>query len=145
MCPYYVRRRPLVDRHQSSDIERPAGFGYQDRPTGYAPPTDVCEAATEFRIHMEVARIDPDQVEVIVAEDRQHVTVAGDRRPPESCGECRYVNLEVQYGPFMRAIRLPTPVDGERSRATYRDGLLTVTLPKAMPAGNKRRVHIETQ
>jgi HSP20 family molecular chaperone IbpA len=51
--------------------------------------------------------------------------------------------VERGHGSFSRTFHLPVPVDGDRIAADLRDGVLTVTCPKA-PEGGGRRIHITT-
>lgn len=107
----------------------------------FAPPLDVSETAHVFEVRVEIAGMSPEAVEVLVAEDNSTVTISGARAAALTAGRSRYLNLEIQYGPFSRRVRLPAQVDREAATARYADGLLVVTLPK-LPGARKRRVPI---
>jgi HSP20 family protein len=70
--------------------------------------------------------------------DDGRVTFAGVRR--ERAGD-EYHRVERGHGTFSRTFHLPIPVHGDRITADLRDGVLTVTCPKA-PEGGGRRIHI---
>jgi len=144
MPSYYVRRYALLNRPQGSEVEQGGGFGPGGKAARHAPPTDVRETEEFYEVRMELAGADLDRTEITIAEDGQHVVIAGERIAPEHERPCRFVNLEIQYGAFGRTIRLPSPVRGEQASAAYSEGFLTVRLPKAKSTGLRRRVHVET-
>lgn len=70
--------------------------------------------------------------------DRNLLTLSGKREfHKEEKGEDS-IWQERQEGRFLRTIRLPAPVQEDKIEATYADGILTVRLPKAQPAANKK-------
>jgi HSP20 family protein len=141
--PDYILRR-YVFSGPGSD---PEGRG-SDLPSllgrrgGFAPPLDVCETAEAFEVRVEIAGVDPQTVEVLVGEDDRTVTIAGHRQAATPASRARYLNLEVQYGPFARRLHLPESVDREGAAASYADGFLVLRLPK-LPSGGKRRIPVE--
>jgi HSP20 family protein len=64
----------------------------------------------------------------------QVLTLKGEKKLEQEEKEEHYYRAERTYGAFARAIRLPAPVDGSKVAATFKNGLLTVTLPKAAAA-----------
>ena len=94
----------------------------------WVPDADVFETQKDLVIRMDLAGVDREAVKVVLDEDT--VTITGARKE-EYHEECEYYHqIEVEYGHFRRTIQLPQPVDGEKSRALYRDGFLFVILPK---------------
>jgi HSP20 family protein len=84
---------------------------------------------------VELPGIDPGSLQ-LVASDRLLV-IAGERKRPQ-VKERVYQQMEIDYGPFRRQIRLADEVDPARARATYEQGILTVQLPvveRRTPAG----------
>jgi len=65
------------------------------------------------------------------------LTISGERKRETSNGE-RAERTERYIGKFRRSVTLPTRVDANKVSATYRDGILTVTLPKAEEAKPKQ-------
>jgi HSP20 family protein len=59
------------------------------------------------------------------------LTVTGERQFNQPLKDDNYFHMEQAYGKFERSIRLPMPVQADRVTATYRDGVLEVSLPKA--------------
>ena len=70
------------------------------------------------------------------------LTLTGNRREADAEGRV-YQQLEIEHGPFRRAIELGAEVVAEQARASYQDGILRVELPLADPQSSRRTVPIE--
>jgi HSP20 family protein len=109
---------------------------------GFRPHIDVLrtEDPAELHVKVDLAGIDPGDVQIVVNE--RALLIAGLRRRPQP--ECRlsYHLLEIEHGPFERRIRLPEDVDPEGATATYERGLLTVVLPIAAAPPSRGRISI---
>jgi HSP20 family protein len=64
----------------------------------------------------------------------QVLTLKGEKKQEKEETDEHYYRTERTYGAFARPVRLPASVDGSRVAATFKNGLLTVTLPKALAA-----------
>jgi HSP20 family protein len=71
------------------------------------------------------------------------LVVEGEKRFERERGTGQYRVMECAYGRFRRAVGLPVPVREDQARATYRDGVLRVELPKA-EAARARRIAVQT-
>jgi HSP20 family protein len=92
-------------------------------------------------VELEIAGIDPDEVEILVEGDV--LVVRGTRRP--SASERRaYQHAEIEWGRFERRIQLPERVDVARASADYRRGLLSISVPIA-PTRPPSRVSISVR
>ena len=102
----------------------------QDRatPGAWAPPADVCETADAVVVRVELPGVAADDVEVVLTAGALRVTGAKKSRAPR--GRVTHLCSERAYGKFSRTVPLRRPVRTRGARATLRDGLLTVTLPK---------------
>jgi len=107
----------------------------------FSPALDVEESEDKFTLHVELPGIAADQVDVSIEESV--LTIAGQRDFYEDKNTEGFRRVERRFGRFHRAIRLPDRVDPEGIEAAYKDGLLTVTVPKAESA-KPRRIHIAT-
>ena len=107
----------------------------------FSPALDVEESEDKFTLHVELPGIAADQVDVSIEESV--LTIAGQRDFYEDKNSEGFRRVERRFGRFHRAIRLPDRVDPEGIEAAYKDGLLTVTVPKAESA-KPRRIHIAT-
>jgi HSP20 family protein len=114
-----------VQNHASQDTGRePTRPG-----TNYAPPVDIVERPTELTIVADVPGSAPDKIDIHF-EDRSliiHAAVA----PRQESGKTHYLVREYGVGDFHRVFQVSEDVDAQRIRAEYRDGVLTVSLPKA--------------
>jgi HSP20 family protein len=101
----------------------------------WTPALDLYETSDAIVVLFELAGVEADKTEVH-AEPHQ-LTVRGFRRErhgPESPDERRnYHALEIPYGRFERTVQLPPGVDTSAAHASYREGLLEITLPKRLP------------
>ena len=109
---------------------------------GFRPEVDSfrTEDPPTFTVVVEIAGIDPDQISVMAAEDT--LVISGERRRQASAGRI-YQQIEIEYGPFERAIRVPEDVDLSQADARYERGLLTIQLPIVAKASTPQRVPIE--
>lgn len=94
----------------------------------WSPQMDILETPDSFQIIAEVSGLIKDEIQVTVK--RNLVFLAGKRVRPPLAQAARYLQLEIEYGSFERTFELPAMVDESKIEALYRDGLLTVTLPK---------------
>ena len=84
--------------------------------------------------------IDKRDIEISVGEDS--VTVKGESRREEKQEAGDYYRCELSRGAFSRTLGLPAAVDASKAKATFRDGMLTMTLPKVERA-KRHTVRIE--
>lgn len=136
--------RDIAPMHD--EMERMLRQVFGDRqgasPAGaFSPALDVEEDEDSFVLHVELPSVDPDEVEVSLEENV--LTVAGERRFYSDKESDGFRRIERNFGRFHRSVRLPDRVDATRVAATYRDGLLTVTVPKAEEA-KPRRIAVTT-
>jgi HSP20 family protein len=111
---------------------------YAPAAAGWTPAVDVLETADQYIVTAEVPGMKRDDLDIRVHEGR--LTIAGVRREPlQHCEQ--YHRVERGHGSFSRTFHLPVPVDSERIAADLRDGVLTVTCPKAAD-GAARRIQV---
>jgi len=127
-------------------LDRPVGSGAVsgDEPASagaWAPALDVEETGDAFVLHLELAGITPDEVDVNIEDGV--LTVTGERRFYEEKEADGFKRIERRFGRFHRAVRLPGRVDVENVGAAYRDGILTINVPKAAEA-KPRRIQVKT-
>ena len=96
--------------------------------SGWRPLLDVYETKDEFVVLVDIPGTKPQDVEVVV--DRDLLRISGKRCRPVNQGITRVHQLEIDFGPFSHTIRLPEQVDSDGASSTYRDGFLTIRLPK---------------
>ncbi|MGH9257084.1 MAG: Hsp20/alpha crystallin family protein [Vicinamibacterales bacterium] len=106
-------------------------------PAGWVPPFDLHETPDRYVLTAEVPGLQRDDVQVQLHEGR--LTVSGARHERAVACE-QYHRVERGHGSFSRTFDLPAPVDRERIAADLRDGVLTITCPKAEPDVRRIRV-----
>jgi HSP20 family protein len=111
--------------------------GTQSRNT-FVPPVDIEETAEEFVIHADVPGVSQKDLKVSLMGDT--LTIRGERTFAETPGNRH--RAERMYGAFERTFQLATPVRGDKIRATFRDGVLEIRVPKADEA-RRRDIEIE--
>ncbi len=103
----------------------------------WQPPVDLCETEDALVVKAEIAGVHPDRINVSLSADDRMLVISGIRAEEEEerRARVRCYQLEIYYGPFERHIALPPdiPIDRDHISATYRNGVLTVRLPKRMP------------
>lgn len=99
---------------------------WQVRTGVWDPPTDVYETEHAYIVRMEIAGMSEGNFDVSIQDDTLYVT--GFR--PDFPARRAYHQMEIRSGKFTNAVALPGPVNSDRALAEYRDGFLTITLPK---------------
>jgi HSP20 family protein len=107
---------------------------------GWSPGLDVYEDADNVTVQLELAGVKKEDFEISLHEDV--LTVAGERKAEKREGES--YRSERAFGAFSRSVTLPGPVKAGEVKATYQDGVLTVTLPKAEEA-KPRKIQVELE
>jgi HSP20 family protein len=105
---------------------------------GWRPPVDVHETPDRYVITAELPGVTQNDVHIHVQDDR--LTLSGVRRERELACE-QFHRIERGHGAFSRTFQLPIPIDAARITADLRDGILTVTCPKA-PQETAKRIPI---
>ena len=99
------------------------------RPHVWRPPTDVWESEDSYQVRVELAGMRGSEISLTL--HRASLIIQGNR--PEATVSGAYQQMEIAYGEFSTEVNLQHPVDAESVRASYEDGFLSVTLPKAKP------------
>jgi HSP20 family protein len=98
----------------------------------WVPSLDLSETTDALVLKMEVPGMDAKDIQASLQENL--LTVKGERKQEkEEKGE-QYHQVERSYGAFTRSVRLPIGVDGSKVNATFKNGLLVVTMPKTLAA-----------
>ncbi|MBV8935915.1 MAG: Hsp20/alpha crystallin family protein [Alphaproteobacteria bacterium] len=107
-----------------------------------APKIDVSESDNEIRIAAELPGIDEKNVEVMLAGDM--LTIRGERKEEHEDKQHNYHVRECTHGAFSRSLPLPFGADPNQVKAAFKNGVLTVTIPKPKEAQQKQH-RIEVQ
>jgi HSP20 family protein len=110
--------------------------------TGWMPASDVYETKKDVVVTMELPAIDPKEVSILIVEDR--LTVKGEKKKEVEARDEDFYRCERTYGSFQKTIQLPAEVVGDKAKATYRDGVLKIVVPKSEKAIPKE-IRVEVQ
>jgi HSP20 family protein len=94
----------------------------------WTPAVDIFETDNELVLKADVPEIDPKNVAIQL--ENGTLTLKGERKFEEQRSGKGFHRIERSYGMFTRAFSLPDTVDGEKVKADYKSGVLTITLPK---------------
>jgi HSP20 family protein len=100
---------------------------WQVRSSIWSPPTDVYETEKAYVVRVEIAGMREDDFEVLL--ENNTLLISGSR--PDHTERRAYQQMEIRFGKFSTAVNLPGTVNIEQARAEYKDGFLTIILPKA--------------
>lgn len=95
----------------------------------WEPAVEMYETGDEVVVRAEMPNVDPSNVDVTVADDT--LTIKGTVRKGEEKKDRSYYRRELRYGAYVRTLRLPAEVKGGDAKATYKDGVLEVKIPKS--------------
>ena len=98
----------------------------------WAPSMDVSETKDAVVVKAEVPGMESKDIAIALQE--QLLTIKGEKKQEKEEKDERHHRIERSYGAFTRSIRLPVGVDGSKVTAAFKNGLLTVTLPKTAAA-----------
>ena len=96
------------------------------------PAVDVVESEKAYEVTAELAGIDEKNIEVKVANGI--LTMTGEKQEEKEEKEKNYYLQERHYGSFERSFEIPDDVDSDKIQATFKKGVLIVTLPKKVEA-----------
>ena len=94
----------------------------------WSPAVDIYETENELVLKADLPQVDPKNVAIQL--ENGTLTVKGERRFEEQKNGKGFHRIERGYGSFVRAFSLPDTVDPENVKADYKQGVLTITLPK---------------
>ncbi len=93
------------------------------------PAVGIHETEVDVVVTMDIPAIDPGDISVFVTEGK--LTVQGEQKKEKELVEEGVYGSERAYGSFQRTVQLPAGVVGTRARATYKDGVLKIAIPKS--------------
>ncbi|MFZ0695116.1 MAG: Hsp20/alpha crystallin family protein [Alphaproteobacteria bacterium] len=105
------------------------------------PRTDVAETETAIEVSVELPGLEEKDVEVSVADDV--LTIRGEKKTETDDSKKGYRLAERSYGSFLRSIGLPSGIATDKAEASFKNGVLTVTLPKT-PEASPKKIEIKS-
>jgi HSP20 family protein len=129
-------RRDFFDRF-FEDFGLPSVFPGE---TGFSPAFDVSETEEALTVRAELPGIEQKDIDISISDGI--LTIKGEKKHEKEEENACYHTVERRYGTFSRTMRLPTEVDAEKVDATFKDGVLSVTLPKS-ETSKPRKIEIK--
>ncbi len=115
---------------------------WSDLPTpfeGRTPKVDVIERDEDILVKAELPGIDKNDIDISVTDNTLSIKASEKREAEKEEGE--FYRKEIVEGAFSRSILLPAEVDGDKAKATFKDGLLEVYIPKIRKA-KRRKIEV---
>lgn len=103
---------------------------------GWVPNVDIYEDKDNITLKAELPGMKKEEIDVSLVGDT--LVISGERKEEEESQSSESYRAERFFGRFQRSITLPHPVDSGKIQAAYKDGVLTVTLPKSEEAKRKQ-------
>src|SRR5256886_7331210 len=104
--------------------------------TSWAPAVDIYEGEHELVVKADLPDIRPEELDIRV--ENNILTIRGERKFEKKVDEKNYLRVERAYGSFARSFALANTVNSEAINADYKDGVLTLTIPKREEAKPKQ-------
>jgi len=118
----------MFDKFFRSDVADGGSFF----PAPWSPAADVAEHDDKYVVSVELPGVNKEDVNITMQDNV--LVIRGEKKQEKETKESDYRRFERSYGSFQRTFALPISVKTENIDAAYKDGILTVTLPKAEEA-----------
>lgn len=110
--------------------------------TPWAPAVDIYETEHELVVKADLPDVKPEELDIRV--ENNILTIRGERKFEKKVNENNYLRVERSYGSFSRSFSLANTVNTEAIKADYKDGVLTLSIPKREEAKPKQiKVRVE--
>ena len=133
--PFYALQRRM-DHLFDDDFFNSFGlapFSLFGGPVGaFSPRIDLSESEKELKVSAELPGLEENDLQVSLAHNM--LTISGEKKEEKEDKGQNYYHLERSYGSFQRTIPLPCEVEDDKVEATFKKGVLTITLPKTAAA-----------
>jgi HSP20 family protein len=111
--------------------------------TTWAPAVDIYEGENELVVQADLPDVKPEDLDIRV--ENNILTIRGERKFEKQADEKNYLRVERAYGSFARSFSLASTVNSEAIKADYKDGVLTLSIPKREEAKPKQiKVNVAT-
>ncbi len=140
-----LRRTGLLNRPERDFFDRffadfaLPSIAFED--TEWMPAFDMSETDKELIVKGEVPGMDKKDINITVSDDM--LTIRGEKKHEKKEENEQYHRVERRYGAFSRTMRLPHEVEADKVDATYKEGVLSIRLPKS-EAVEPKKIEIKT-
>jgi HSP20 family protein len=101
----------------------------------WMPAIDIAENNGNIEVRAEIPGVNKEDLKVTV--DGDVLSISGERKKETETKDKKFHRIERFYGKFCRTINLPYTVEADKVKASYKDGVLNITLPKPESAKTK--------
>jgi HSP20 family protein len=130
------RELARLEREMEDMFSRFPTWPWGERERGWAPAVDMVDRKDEIVLRADLPGLEEKDIEVTVQDS--NVTIRGERKEETEEKKDDYYWCERSYGAFVRTLPLPTGIDADKVKATFKNGVLEVHLPKAKEAKGKK-------
>ena len=95
----------------------------------YCPSLDISETKDDISVNVELPGVSSKDVNITLEDDV--LTIKGEKKFEEEDNDKNYYRAERSYGTFQRSFTLPTEVKKDKIKADFKDGILSISIPKA--------------
>jgi len=102
----------------------------------WSPPVDIIEKADEVVLKVDLPEVDQNEIDIKIEENT--LIIQGERKFLKDATGGNYIQIERPYGTFQRTFAIPKIIDQEGIKASYKDGVLRIVLPKKAEVSPKQ-------
>lgn len=136
------KSHPLTNWHSEMDNLFESFFRpvRQSASGAWLPAMNISESEGAYQVDLELPGLGAEDVNVELHDGK--LTISGERKAEEQSEDRRYHRVEHVYGKFERVLKLGTPVDEENVTASFKNGVLMVSIPKSENA-KPRKIEVK--
>ncbi len=137
--PSLERMEELFENFLPRPFSRPRwpGFPKWLEGTELTPSVDIFEKGNDIIVKSELPGMSKDDIEVNLHNDR--ITISGEKKKEEKVEKKNYYHLERSHGSFSRSFILPAEVQADKAKASFKNGILEIKIPKIEKAKKKSK------
>ena len=102
----------------------------------WSPRVDIEETDKDVLVTAEIPGMSKEEVKIDIRNNT--LTLSGEKKQEKEIKEKNYYRLERRYGSFQRSFVIPAEIDRDKVKASYKDGILSITLPKTKEGQTKK-------
>jgi len=133
--PRYPETSYPFEASVSSMLNDLMGWSRNAALSSWAPNVDIVESEDSYQIHAELPGITEEEVNVSL--NNNVLTLSGEKKQEIKNEKDNFVRVERTYGKFERSFSLPSNIVADKVDAGYKDGVLTISIPKAEEAKSR--------
>lgn len=122
-----ISLRQAMDRMFEDTFLWPARSQYEM--SGGNLPLDIYQTKNDVVVKAALPGMKPEEVDISISGET--LTIKGEHKEEKEIKEAEYIRREHRYGTFSRTVTVPVAIQSDKAQATFENGILTLTLPKA--------------